>query len=49
MHQYTWQPHPTTDETQTEAQTTSTLLAQAADPGTYPLIEEEAEEELQDK
>ena len=23
--------HPTTDETQTEAQTTSTLLAQAAD------------------
>ena len=31
QHHHTREHHPTTDETQTEAQTTSTLLAQAAD------------------
>ena len=37
------------DETQTKTQTTSTLLAQAADLEPIPLIKEEAEEELQNK
>ena len=31
QHHLTKEHHPTTDETQTETQTTSTLLAQAAD------------------
>ena len=31
QHHNTSEHHPTTDETQTETQTTSTLLAQAAD------------------
>ena len=46
---HTKDQHPTTDETQTETQTTSTQLAQAADLEPYPLIEEEAEEEVQNK
>jgi hypothetical protein len=37
------------DETKRKIRTTSTLLILGSRPGTYPLIEEEVEEELQNK
>ena len=40
---------PTTDEIKRKRRTTSTLLIPGSRPGTYPLIEEEEAEELQNK
>ena len=46
---HTEEQDPTTDEIKWKRRTTSTPLIPGTLPETYPLIEEEAEEELQNK
>ena len=46
---HTEEQDPTADEIKRKRRTTSTLLIPGSRPGTYPLIEEEEAEELQNK